>query len=745
MDATRWRRIDEALDAVLSRDRSEWAAVLDDVCAGDAALRAQVERLLERYDAAEHFLASRPAVLAARIVADGRAPNDSRYVGRRIGAYRIVRQIGRGGMSRVFLAERADGHFEQRVALKLLRPGFDSDVDVGRFRAERQILASLSHPNIAHLLDGGVTDDGLPYLVLEYVDGEPIDRWCAARGLSPRARIELFLQVLDAAQYAHDRAIVHRDLKPSNIFVTSDGTVKLLDFGLARMLEEGITGEAPPTRTGHRWMTPEYAAPEQVRGVGVTVRTDVYQLGAVLYELLAGHTPFAPHASTLHELEMAALEREPEPLDGALPTDASAIVLKALNKDPEERYVSAGALADDLRRYLSGRPVLARRQTLAYRARRVAGRHRRALAGSVVVTLVVGTSLSSAAIEQARDRAADPSVAARAMTARAERLRADGDALVRRGDVDAGFALLQQALALRSPSTDAVRANTPAAAPTGPTQLEPHRPMLFTRPGDVYVMDEDGTHERRITKSLAARSGEPAWAPDGRRVIVTRVADQAQAIFVMNADGSGARQLTAPPAGWEDHLPVAMGAGVAFARAGPDGMSRIYRVNLDGSGLARLTSGPHDGNPAPSPDGSLLAYTSGSDVYMLDVRRGVSTRLTHTPDRYRAGLAMSPDGTRIAFSRIDPGRLEQIFVMDVDGTHVRRVSRGDWYDFLPRWSPDGQRIAFTSSRDGSLGVYSMKLDGSDVTDLSRTPGRLALGPGATVLQVNETLWGWMKY
>src|SRR5204863_702954 len=231
-----------------------------------------------------------------------------------------------------------------------------------RFRAARQILATLSHPNIARLHDGGVTDDGLPYLVLEYVEGEPIDRYCETQGLSTRARLELLLDVADAVQYAHDRSIVHRDLKPSNILVSAgDGTVKLLDFGLARMLEEGVTGEAPPTRTGHRWMTPEYAAPEQIRGSAVTPRTDVYQLGAVLHELLSGHTPFGDHVGTLYELELAALTEDPKPLGGEFRGDIDAIILKSLSKLPDDRYATAGELAADVRRHLAGYPVVARR------------------------------------------------------------------------------------------------------------------------------------------------------------------------------------------------------------------------------------------------------------------------------------------------------------------------------------------------------------------------------------------------
>jgi Tol biopolymer transport system component len=233
-----------------------------------------------------------------------------------------------------------------------------------------------------------------------------------------------------------------------------------------------------------------------------------------------------------------------------------------------------------------------------------------------------------------------------------------------------------------------------------------------------------------------------AWAPDGRRMLVSRQREP-RGIHVVDPDGSNATQVTAPPLGWSDHMPVALGGGIAFTRIDErGGRSFLYRVALDGSGLERLTVGQQDGDAAPFPGGQRLAFSRKHDIYVLDVRTRVETRLTRTPARYKAGVAVSPDGRRIAFTRIDPGRLEQIFVMHAGGTETRRVSRGDHYDFLPRWSPDGTRIAFTSVRDGTNGVYTMRADGSDVRDVSRTPLWLTMRPGRTVLQVNETLWAW---
>jgi hypothetical protein len=784
LDAERWRQVEEVLDAALACEPEEWDAVLEARCGADAELRREVAEYLGRVSAAEHFLKAPPSALAARLVVEGHeAVNGNRYVGRRIGNYRVVRQIGRGGMARVFLAERADGQFEQDVALKLLRPGFDSDVDVERFRAERQILASLSHPNIARLYDGGVTDDGLPFLVLEYVEGEPIDCYCETHALSARARLALLLDVADAVQYAHDRSIVHRDLKPSNILVSADGAVKLLDFGLARMLEEGVTGEAPPTRTGHRWMTPEYAAPEQVRGSAITSRTDVYQLGAVVYELLSGHTPFAHRARTLHELEMAALDQDPEPLGGDFRGDLDAIILKALSKQPEDRYATAGDFAADIRRHLTGHPVRARRPTVGYRMRRFVARHRVRLAAAAIVVWVAGASVIAVAVEGSRARSADTAaklvgqlralpeiigdgrrgdaqrLVSRAISAarnlsipaesRAQLLAAAGGAAVGLGERQAGFELLQQGLVIRRqqgglPRVDS--ASPMAIQVAGYSRNAMRRGMLFSRPATISMMDPDGTHEIPITNSMDSWSGYPSWARDGSRVLFTRAVGDSRAIFITTTDGSRFTQITASPPGWRDELPVPLGeARVAFLRMSPAGDARICAVNLDGSGLSEITLGPHDGDPAPFPAGDRFAYVGNGDIYVMHLRTRERTRLTDNPKQYKAGLAVSPDGRQIAFTRIDPGRLEQIFVMNVDGTDVRRVSRGDYYDFLPRWSPDGTRIGFTSSRDGSLGIYSMRLDGSDVIDLSHTPGTLIMRPGMSVLQVTETLWAWAKY
>ena len=403
-DKAHWRKISDLLDAALDRPLESRPGFLDEACAGDAALRRQVEELLAAEAAGEAFLSVPAIEHAAPLVVEllesldedeGRAP-------RAVGAYRLLRQLGEGGMGIVYLAERADGQFEQQVAVKLLRAGLRGDEQRRRFLQERQILARLEHPAIARLIDGGVSEDGVPFFVMERVQGAPVTEYCAHGALGIEARLRVFLEVCDAVQYAHRNLVVHRDLKPSNILVDAAGRVKLLDFGIAKLLAEGDAGPAAEgTRTLQRVLTPEYASPEQVRGDPVTTATDVYALGVLLHELLTGRRPYRVERGSAAEWERAILEQEPtrpsavagtRELRRRLRGDLDWIVQKALQKEPERRYPSAEALATDLRCHLDGLPVSARGDAPAYRARKFLRRHRLAAtaAALVLLSLVAG-------------------------------------------------------------------------------------------------------------------------------------------------------------------------------------------------------------------------------------------------------------------------------------------------------------------------------------------------------------------
>jgi serine/threonine-protein kinase len=421
MDTARWTQIQTLFEAALERPPAEREAYLQAACAGDPSLLAEVRSLLAA-DATPHPLFDTMALdaiaLPADLLPDGLLPS----VDDRVGPYRIVERLGRGGMGAVFLAERADGQFDQRVALKLIRGGWASVSTVRRFQSERQILASLQHPHIARLLDGGLTDDGRPYFAMEHVDGVPLDRYCDTHAASVAERVRLVRTVCSAVQYAHRRLVIHRDLKPSNLLVTetADGPqVKLLDFGIAKVLaasDEAVgdtaLGGRPRTQTGRAVMTPAYAAPEQVQHAEVTTATDVYALGVVLYELLADQRPYDLSGCSPAAIERIVSTEEPAPPSTlapherrrALRGDLDTIVLKALRKEPARRYASAEALADDLQRYLDGRPVEARPDTVPYRARKFVARHRFGVAATTIVAVLLAALVGFYTVQLAEER-----------------------------------------------------------------------------------------------------------------------------------------------------------------------------------------------------------------------------------------------------------------------------------------------------------------------------------------------------
>ncbi len=403
-----FRRAKEIFHGVLERPAEGRAAFIEEACAGDADVKAEVMSLLASEEDAGGFLEeARLPTLPGTMMPDAPATSDLHTERRRIGPYTILHEIGRGGMGSVYLAERSDREYRGQVALKLVRRGMDTDFILQRFRAERQILASLNHPNIAKLLDGGTTDDGLPYFVMEYIEGEHLTDYCRERDLPLRKRIELFRTVCSAVQFAHRNLVVHRDIKPSNLMVTGDGTVKLLDFGLAKVLDPQKSGESfYQTVAGIGIFTPEYASPEQVRSEPVTTATDVYSLGVVLYELLAGVHPYRRTDSEPSDILKAILETEPAAPSTtvarngdaarALQGDLDTIVLMALRKEPERRYATVEKLSADLGRYLEGLPVSARPDTLVYRAGKFVRRHRVGVAAALLVFVSLAGGLGVA-------------------------------------------------------------------------------------------------------------------------------------------------------------------------------------------------------------------------------------------------------------------------------------------------------------------------------------------------------------
>ncbi len=408
-----WQLLEQVFYEALDLEASERVAFLERSCEGDSALRDEVEALLNSADKTWGFF-QKPFQAAAQREAPG---ND--VSGQQIGAYEIIRLLGEGGMGKVYLANRADNLYQQQVAIKLVQVGMGRISDLLlRFASERQILANLSHPNIARLLDAGITPEGSPYLVMEFVEGVAIDKYVTAHGLTLTQRLGLFRTVCSAVEYAHRSLVVHRDIKPANILVTPDGVPKLLDFGIAKLLQPAtVTGTEPAsvlTRATERLMTPEYASPEQARGEAVTTATDVYALGGLLYALLTGRPPF--QVATSNPLEIARVICEQPPTrpssvreQSTLPAhdqsrlkgDLDNIVLKALRKEPERRYASVSEFSEDVRRYLEGFPLQAGSQSWTYRSQKFVGRHKAAVSAAVLMLFaILGFSIAMAIMAQ---------------------------------------------------------------------------------------------------------------------------------------------------------------------------------------------------------------------------------------------------------------------------------------------------------------------------------------------------------
>ena len=406
MEPSRWRRLEALFLRLETLDPRAQRELLDSECGNDVDLRQQLEGMLQELDRDDDWIGESIKEVI---------PRNLDRIPARLGRYRVTGEIGRGGLSTVLSAERDDREYSQRVAIKLIRRGLDTDDILLRLRQERQILARLQHPNIAQLIDGGSTDDGRPYVVMEHIEGRPIDVFC--RGLSVNDRLELFVTVCEAVQYAHRNLVIHRDIKPANILVTEDGQPKLLDFGIAKLLEPGLHGteNAAHTAPGRQLLTPEYASPEQIRGEPLTTTSDVYALGVLLFELLTDERPFNLRKGDRKGWEEAICERGPPRPSSRLRMAAQAdegdrrsaardvramagdldnIVLMALRKEPERRYGSVEQMADDVRRHLEDLPVRARADTLTYRLSKFVKRNRFPVAiASLSAVLLIAISL----------------------------------------------------------------------------------------------------------------------------------------------------------------------------------------------------------------------------------------------------------------------------------------------------------------------------------------------------------------
>ena len=652
--------------AALDQPHERREAFLDEACGGDVALRADVASLLRALPAARRLFDGAPHLPAD--AADGADPAADPALGLAVGPWRLVRRLAVGGMGAVYLGERVDTAFRKQVAIKLIRPWLDTADIVERFRRERQVLADLEHPHIARLLDGGTTADGLPYLVMEYVDGAPIDRHADQASLTVAERLRLFLTVCTAVQYAHRNLVIHRDLKPSNILVDREGQVKLLDFGIAKVLGGEAGDAADPEWTLPAAMTPRYASPEQMRGERVTTATDVYSLGVLLYELLAGAPPYdvptrltATAAQVICEAEptrpsraaalaavgtAASRGQSPPRLAQALAGDLDTIVLKALRKEPERRYASVDELAADIGRHLDGLPVLAAPDRLGYRAGKFLRRHR---------ALAVATTMTVAALAIALGVSLESGRRARQQTREARQLAyvnslAAAESALRENAVEEAAARLDAAPAdLRGWEWRHLSSRLDHSLLTVPAHAQGVTCVRFL-PGGASVLTAatDGTvREWDATTGAALRS----WGPLGASV--ESLALPADGSWLAAGLGNG-RVMVLDRAAQVVPVQLCEGSGWASVAVGPDGR-RLATAHADGivrvwdvAGRRLLASWEAGGGfvqVAWVPGGDDLVTGDGHGV--VKVWDAATGRLRQSFSRHSRRvycLAVSPDG-----------------------------------------------------------------------------------------------------
>ncbi|HWQ54639.1 MAG TPA: protein kinase [Bryobacteraceae bacterium] len=775
MAPERWQQVKEVLEACLEQPPDRRHAWLREVCAGDEDLRAEVESLAESYEASDDPL-EEPA-LGAEETAEQR-------VGRRVGPYRLIREIGEGGMARVYLGVRADDPDRREVAIKLVKRGMDFEFILRRFRNERQIMASLQHPNIARLLDGGTTEDGVPYFVMEYIQGLPIDEHCDTNRLTVRERLMLFRTVCSAVECAHERGIVHRDIKPGNILMTADGTPKLLDFGIAKIVDpDGWTGTVDRTMTVLRLMTPEYASPEQVRGDPVTVCTDVYSLGVLLYELLTGHRPYRLRSRAPHEMVQAICEVEPErpstavrrveevtrPRTGtremltpasvgeargtrpdklrrSLSGDLDNIVLTAMRKDPARRYSSAADLSEDIRRYLEGHPVKARHDTLAYRTGKFLQRHRKAaLAAGITTPLLASAAAMGLFWWPAGERPAQASEVTPFTTFQGSEKQPafspDGTrlAFVWSGERDENTDIYVKSVA----GGDLFRLTTDAAEDVSPVWSPDGSRIAFLRTGRqdtaVFVSPSWGGVHGIVTEvspnRVEAVGRHIDWSPDGEWLALAdkRTPEEPFCIFLVRVATGEKHPITQPPPQVVGDTSPAFspdGKAISFLRSRSSGVTELYTASIDGSQERRLTS---DGRFIISQtwtrDGRALVFSSnrtgGYHLWTIPASGGAPRRVAGIGEG-ASEAAFSRDGRRMAYSHffVDANVLR----VSTSGGTPRAAISSTQYDSSPQFSPDGSRVAFRSNRGGFHEIWTADPDGSRARQLTHFDGPLTGTP-----------------
>ena len=735
--AEQWGRISAHLDCALDLEgqaREGWIAELEK---NDAEMGRQLRELLETHDAngAAAFLERSPLSRAPGAAPEGEvAEYQSQMIGRQFGSYRVLSLLGHGGMGSVWLAERVDGLFTRRVALKLIHPALVSQLMTDRFSREREILASLNHPNITRLIDAGFAADDQPYLALEYVDGRPITDYCDERRLSVRERLELLRQVLSAVQYAHAHLVIHRDLKPSNILVTPDGQAHLLDFGIAKLLTEGEAKETELTRLGGRALTPDYAAPEQIAGAPITTAADVYALGVMLYELLTGERPYKLKRDSRGALEEAILQADPlapsrmalskaavaaratsaKKLSSAFRGDLDTIAAKALKKSPSERYATANAFGDDIARFLRGDVVLAQPDSIVYRALKFARRYRVAISVVSIVILALAGGLAATTFE-ARLAATQRDAA---LQAQRRSLTQTAAARLKEGDVSSALGIILEVLphpgaAVPAYASEALSVFHEAGATdaavlaitghTGPVRFATFSPdgrQIVTASYDKSARIWDAATGRQVLKlsGHTDRVLSAAFSPDGRQ-IVTASTDKSARIW----DAATGRQVLLLSGHTERVLCAAFSPdGRQIVTASTDKSARIWDAATGRQVLLLNGNTDQVTFAAFSPDGrQLVTASADKSARIWDAATGRQLQLLSGHTDWVISAAFSPDGKQIVTASLD----ETARMWDAaTGRQVLLLSGHTDQVYSATFSPDGKQVV-TASNDDTARIW----------------------------------------
>lgn len=692
------------------------ATFLDAACGGDLVLRAEIVSLLCAHPVAGEFFGQEPSLAAsAEVLAEWSGTS----IGADIGPYRITRPIATGGMGSVFLAERTDEAFRKQVAIKLIRPDLWGTEAVQRFRTERQVLAELEHPGIARLLDGGSTAAGVPYFVMEYVDGVPITRYCSERGLDVVARLELFIDVCEAVRYAHQNLVIHRDLKPSNILVDGSGSVKLLDFGIAKVIGNALVGESlDQTRTSSHAFTPRYASPEQAAGRRMTTATDIYSLGVILYELLTEHFPYDLEGKTLAEATETITSASPaRPSRRAAPEvarrltgDLDMIVLKALSKEPERRYPTVEEFAADIRRHQDGLPVHARPDTPAYRVSKFISRNQVLVGGtaSTLVVLIAALGMTLRAYREARtsQHEAEAQVYISSLVAAEASLLAD--------NVAEAEAQLDAAPAhFRGWEWHHLRARLDRSLTTFQAHRQGITRIAFSVDESVFLTASiDSTvkvwrgRDGQLESSHGPfSSGVETAAFVPRSNLLAVGLNDGAVLLVDRTDGSSRKVFPSGATTWA--LLSVSPDGSQLACGFFDGFVRIWSLPV-GTQIAEWKA--HEGIviTAYSPDGTALA-TGGTDglARIYDAHTYTLLREFSGHARRVYSLGWSPDGSRLATGSMD----QTVNLWDVHSNGLRTAFREHRATInAMAFDPAGERIA-TSAADHRLFVWDASTGG----------------------------------